>query len=76
MCDVRVGAEGHTAGEGILVGCASMVRYLYAPTLAHGIMVEVDIGAFVETVMRGLLGRWGDVVMDVCEAIHSVCQRA
>lgn len=56
-------------GKGILVGCARMVRYFYAPTLAHGIVVKVDIGAFVEAMMWGLLGRWGDVVMDVCKAV-------
>ena len=56
-------------GKGILVGCARMVRYFYAPALAHGIVVKVDIGAFVEAMMWGLLGRWGDVVMDVCKAI-------
>jgi hypothetical protein len=47
-----------TTGKGILVGCASMVCYLYTPTLAHGIVVKVDIGAFVEAVMRGIVGRW------------------
>jgi hypothetical protein len=35
-----------------------MVSYLYAPTLAHRVVIEVDIGAFVEAVMRGILGRW------------------
>jgi hypothetical protein len=70
MWDVGIGSGGHTTGEGVLVGCASMVRYFYASALAHGVMVEVDIGAFVEAVMRGLLGRWGDVVMNVCEAVQ------
>jgi len=48
-----------------------MVRDFYAPTLAHRVVVEVDIGALVEAVVRGNLGRRGDVVVDVCEAIHS-----
>jgi hypothetical protein len=46
-----------------------VVRYLYATSLPYGIVVEVDIGALVETMMDWLLGGWGDVVMDVCEAI-------
>lgn len=36
-----------------------MVGNLDATALAHGIVVEVDIGAFVEAVMRGSLGRRG-----------------
>ena len=32
-----------------------MVGYFYAPALAHGVVVEVDIGALVEAVMRGML---------------------
>ena len=48
-----------------------MVRDFYAPTLAHRVVVEVDIGALVEAMVRGDLGRRGDVVVDVCEAIHS-----
>jgi hypothetical protein len=47
-----------------------VVRYFYAPALAHRVVVEIDIGAFVEAMMWGNLGRWGDVVMDICEAIH------
>lgn len=45
-----------------------MIRYLYTTTLAHGIMVEVDIRAFVEAMVRGVLGRRGQIVVDVCEA--------
>lgn len=48
-----------------------MVRYFYATALAHRVVVEVDIGAFVEAMVRGGLGRRGDVVVNVCEAIHS-----
>lgn len=59
----------HTTGKGILIRRACMVRNLYAPALAHRVVVEIDIGAFVEAVMRGSLARWGDVVMDVCEAV-------
>lgn len=57
-----------------MVGRAGRVGDLYAAALAYGIVVEVDIGAFVEAVVRGLLGWWGDVVVDVCEAvIVSIC---
>jgi hypothetical protein len=31
-------------------------------------MVEVDIGALVKAVMRGLVGGRGEVVVDVCKA--------
>tara|TARA_R110002003_G_scaffold196_1_gene15254 strand:- start:1408 stop:1662 length:255 start_codon:yes stop_codon:yes gene_type:complete len=61
--------EGLTTSKGVLLRCASMVRYLYAPGLPDRIVVEVDIGAFVEAVMWGLLGRRGEVVVDVCEAV-------
>lgn len=44
-----------------------MIGYFYAAALAHGVVVEVDIGAFVESVMRGMLRRRGDVVMDICK---------
>jgi hypothetical protein len=37
-------------------------------------MVKVDIGAFVEAMMRGVLGWWGDVVMDICEAMQMSAQ--
>jgi hypothetical protein len=47
-----------------------MVRYFYAPALAHRVVVEVDIGAFVEAMMRGVLRRRGDVVVNICEAIY------
>jgi hypothetical protein len=57
-----------TASKGILIWCASVVCYLYPAALPYGIVVEVDIGAFVEAVVRGLLVWWGDVVVDVCEA--------
>jgi hypothetical protein len=30
-------------------------------------MVEVDIGALVKAVMRGLVGGRGEVVVDVCK---------
>jgi hypothetical protein len=61
-------------GKGILVGCARMVCYFYAPTLAHGVVIEVDIGAFIEAMMRGILGRRGYVVMDIREACHTSVQ--
>jgi hypothetical protein len=51
-----------------------MVRYFYAPALAHRVVVEVDIGAFVEAMMRGVLRRRGDVVVDICEAIYMSVQ--
>ena len=46
-----------------------MIGYFYAATLAHGVVVEVDIGAFVESVVRGMLRRRGDVVMDICKPV-------
>lgn len=50
-----------------------MVRYLYAASLLHGVVVEVDIAAFVEAVVRGLVGRCGrrEVVVYVCKAMHT-----
>jgi hypothetical protein len=57
-----------------------MVGYFYAAALPYGVVVEVDIGAFVKAVVRGLLSRRGNVVVDVCEAIefleHSTLPRA
>jgi hypothetical protein len=58
----------HTASKGILVWCARVVCNFNATRLPYGVMVEVDIGAFVEAVVRGLLGRRGNVVVDVCKA--------
>jgi hypothetical protein len=49
-----------------------MVCYLYAARLSDGIVVEVDIGAFVEAVVRGSLGWRGNIVVDVCEAVRVV----
>lgn len=49
-----------------------MVRNLYPATLLYRIMVEVDIGAFVEAVVRGRVGWWGKIVMDVREAVSGV----
>jgi hypothetical protein len=45
-----------------------MVRYLDATALPYWVVVEVDIGAFVEAVVRGLVSWWGEIVMDVCKA--------
>lgn len=59
-----------TAREGILLGCPSMVRYFYAPTLLHWVMVEVDIRALVEAVVRRFVRGRREVVMDVCEAVR------
>jgi hypothetical protein len=46
-----------------------MIRDFYTPTLVHGIMIEVDIGAFVETVVWGFVRGWGEVVVDVRKAV-------
>jgi hypothetical protein len=59
---------GRTASKSILVRRASMIGYFDATSLPYWIVVEVDIGAFVEAVVRGLLGWWGNIVVDVCEA--------
>lgn len=57
-----------TTGKGILGWSSWIVCNLYTSSLTHGVVIEVDIGALVEAVVRGLLGRRGEVVMDVCEA--------
>jgi hypothetical protein len=44
-----------TASKGILLWRAGVVGNLYAPALSYGIVVQVDIGALVEAVVRGLL---------------------
>lgn len=45
-----------------------MICDLYSPALLHGIVIEVDIAAFVEAVVRGPV-RWrGEVVVDVCKS--------
>jgi hypothetical protein len=61
-----------TTSKGVLVRGTSVVRYLYATSLAYGVVVEVDIGALVETMMSWLLQGWGHVVMYVCEAIPTL----
>lgn len=63
-----------TASKGILLWRAGVVGNLYTPALSYGVVVQVDIGALVEAVVRGLLGWRGDVVVDVCEAVTvSMC---
>ena len=47
-----------------------MVCDFYAPALAHRVVVEIDIGAFVEAVVWRVLGRRGYVVMHICEAVE------
>ena len=49
-----------------------MVGDFYAATLLQGVVVEVDIGAFVEAVMRWPVRRRGEVVMHVCESTPNV----
>ena len=49
-----------------------MVGDFYAATLLYRAMVEVDIGAFVEAVVRGLVGGWGEKIMDIRKAVS--CQ--
>ena len=51
-----------------------MVRYFHTPILAHGVVVEVHIGALVEAVVWGVVAGWGEVVVHVCEAVR--CQQA
>lgn len=58
-----------TTSKGILIRSTGVVRYLDAARLPNGIVVEVDIGALIEAMMRGSLGRWGDVVVNVCKAV-------
>jgi hypothetical protein len=48
-----------------------MVRYLYSAALLYRVVVEVDIGAFVEAMVRGLVGWWGEIVMNVCKTAQA-----
>ena len=64
-----VSFQGLTTGKSILIWRASMVGYLDPASLLYGVVIEVDIGAFVEPVMRGFLVWWGDVVVDVGKAV-------
>jgi hypothetical protein len=48
-----------------------MVCYLYSAALLYRVVVEVDIGAFVEAMVRGLVGWWGEIVMNVCKAAQA-----
>jgi hypothetical protein len=58
-----------TTSKGILLWCASMVGNLDATRLSYRIVVQVHIGSLIEAMMWGLLGRRGNVVVDVREAI-------
>jgi hypothetical protein len=49
-----------------------VIGYFDAAALPYRVVVEVDIGAFVEAVVRGPLAWWGDVVVDVGEAARVV----
>jgi hypothetical protein len=62
----------HTASKGVLVRRARVIGYFDAAALPYRVVVEVDIGAFVEAVVRGPLAWWGDVVVDVGEAARVV----
>lgn len=55
------------ASKGILVGSARVVGDFYPASLVHRVVVEVDIGAFVEAMVWRDLGGWGNVVVNVCE---------
>jgi hypothetical protein len=44
-----------------------VIGNFYASTLAHGIVVDVYIGAFVEAVVWRLVGRGSEVIVDVGE---------
>lgn len=57
-----------TASECILARCSRVVRDLYASTLAHRVVIKVDVGALIEAVMRGLVGGRREVVVDICKA--------
>jgi hypothetical protein len=61
---------GLTTGKSILVRCTGMVRYFHTPALAHGVVVEIHIGALVEAVMWGVVDGWGEVVVHICEAVR------
>ena len=54
-----------TARKSILLRCSGMVGDFYAATLLQGVVVEVDIGAFVEAVVRGFVRGRREVVVDV-----------
>jgi hypothetical protein len=57
-----------TTREGILLRRPGVVRDFDAPALLDGVVVEVDIGALVEAVVRRLVSRRGEIVVDVCKA--------
>lgn len=57
-----------TASKSILLWCTGMIRDLYTASLAHGVVVEIDVGALVEAMMWGVLSWRGKVVVDICEA--------
>jgi hypothetical protein len=71
-CPVCIHVLGHTASKSVLVQRARMIGYFNAAALPYWVVVEVDIGAFVEAVVRGSLAGWGDIVVDVCEAARVV----
>lgn len=49
-----------------------MICNLYAATVLHRVVVEVDITALVEAVVRGLVRRRGEVIVYVCEAVQKL----
>jgi hypothetical protein len=65
---VQMGTLGLTASKGILVRRSRMIRNFYPPPLLDRIVIQIDIRALVEAVVRGSTRRRREVVMDVCEA--------
>lgn len=57
-----------TASKGILVGGSSMISNFYPSLLLNRIVVEIDVGAFVEAVVRGFPRGSVKVIVHVCEA--------
>ena len=58
-----------TTSKCILGWSSSIVGNLDPPTLAHGVVVDIDIGALIKPMVRGLLGWRREVVMDICKAV-------
>lgn len=58
-----------TSVEGILLRCPSVIRYLNAGSSLGGILEEVEIRAFIKSVMRRLCCGSSIEVVDICEAV-------
>lgn len=58
----------YVAVKSILVRCSWMIGDLDATRVSCGIVVDVEVRGFVESVQNRTDCRWRKVVMDICEA--------